>query len=61
MTCVPTCAILLDGETIKPKTFDLHFKETASMNKNNKDLLKKLKNIYNGDIIFAEDFARYTI
>jgi len=33
----------------------------TSMKENNKDLLKKLKNIYNGDIIFAEDFASYTI
>ena len=33
----------------------------ASIKKHNKDLLKKLKNTYNGDIIFAEDFARFTI
>jgi len=33
----------------------------ASIKKHNKDLLKKLKNTYNGDIIFAKDFARFTI
>jgi len=33
----------------------------ACIKRNNKDLLKKLKNIYNGDIIFAEDFARFAI
>ena len=32
-----------------------------SIKKHNKGLLRKLKNIYNGIIIFAEDFARFTI
>jgi ribonuclease BN (tRNA processing enzyme) len=33
----------------------------ASMKGNNKDLLKKLTAIYNGTIIVAEDFAKFTI
>lgn len=32
-----------------------------SIKGNNKDLLKRLTNIYNGNIIFAEDFAQFTI